>query len=139
MRFAIDVTTLCPSIPHDDVLANLHNALLVNSIPTLTINGICDMTEHVLRRNLFEFNKEYFIQTSGTTIGTKLAPCCANLFLSMLERDMFDQYPIKPSIWLHYIDDIFMIWNESEDKLKDFLVYINTVNPAIQLTHTHSF
>ena len=76
----IDVTALCPSIPHDDGLDNLHNALLVNSIPTLTINGICDMTELVLRRNVFEFNKEYFIQTSGTAIGTKLAPCYANLF-----------------------------------------------------------
>ena len=70
----IDVTALYPSIPHDDGLANLRNALLVNSIPTLTINGICDMTELVLRRNVFEFNKKYFIQTSGTAIGTKLAP-----------------------------------------------------------------
>ena len=32
-----------------------------------------------------------------------------------------------------------MIWNDSEDKLKDFLVYINTVNPAIQFTYSHSF
>ena len=50
---------------------------------------------------------------------------------------MLNQYPIKPSIWLRYIDDIFMMWNESEDKLKDFLAYINTVNPAIQFTHTY--
>ena len=40
----------------------------------LTINCICDMTELVLKRNVFEFNKEYFIQTNGTAIGTKLAP-----------------------------------------------------------------
>ena len=54
---------------YDDGLANLRNALLVNSIPTLTINGICDMTEIVLMRSVFEFNKKYFIQTSGTAIG----------------------------------------------------------------------
>ena len=76
----VDVTALYPSIPHDDGLANLRNALLVNSIPTLTIDGICDMTELVLKRNVFEFNKKYFIQTSGTAIGTKLAPGYANLF-----------------------------------------------------------
>ena len=52
---------------------------------------------------------------------------------------MLNQYPIKPSIWLRYVDDIFMIWNESEDKLKDFLAYINAVHPAIQFTHAHSF
>ena len=32
-----------------------------------------------------------------------------------------------------------MIRNESEDKLMDFLAYINTVNPAIQFTHAHSY
>ena len=49
----IDVTAPYPSIPHDDGPANHRNALLVNSIPTLTINGICDMTELVLKRNVF--------------------------------------------------------------------------------------
>ena len=32
-----------------------------------------------------------------------------------------------------------MIWNDGEDKLKDFLAYINAVIPAIQSTHPHSF
>ena len=61
------------------------------------------------------------------------------MFLSIFERAMLDQYPNKPSIWLRYTDDIFMIWNDSEDKLKDFLAYINTVNPAIIITHAYSF
>ena len=97
------------------------------------------MTELVLKRNVFEFNKEYFILTSGTAIGTKLAPGYANLFLYIFERDMLNQYHIKPSIWLRYICDIFMIWNQKEDMLKDFPAYIKTVNPAIQFTHAYSF
>ena len=32
-----------------------------------------------------------------------------------------------------------MILYESEDKLKDFLTYINTVNPAIPFMHVYSF
>ena len=51
---------------------------------------------------------------------------------------MLNHYPTKPSIWPRYVDDIFMIWNDSKDKLMDFLAYINTVNPAIQFTHAHS-
>ena len=31
------------------------------------------------------------------------------------------------------------MWNESEDKLKDFLTYINMINPAIQFTQAYSF
>ena len=59
----IDATAIYPCIPHDDGLANLRNTLLKNTIPTLTINGICDITELVLRRDVFDFNKEYFIHT----------------------------------------------------------------------------
>ena len=51
---------------------------------------------------------------------------------------MLDQYSTKPSTWLHYIDDIFMMWNESEDRLKYFLAYINAVDTAIQFTHAYS-
>ena len=64
---------------------------------------------------MFEFNKKYFIQSSGTAIETKLARGYANLFLSIFERNMFNQYSTKPSIWLRYVDDIFLIWNDSED------------------------
>ena len=48
MLHAIDMTPLCPSFPHDDGLANLRTALLENSIPTLAITSICDVTEFVL-------------------------------------------------------------------------------------------
>ena len=32
-----------------------------------------------------------------------------------------------------------MIWNESEDRLRDILRHVNTVNPAILFTHVYSF
>ena len=56
-------------------------------------------------------------------------------FLSAL----LNQYPIKPSIWLRYIDDIITMWNESEDKLKNFFTYFNMIKPAIQFTQAYSF
>ena len=97
------------------------------------------MTELALRRSVFEFNKEYFIQTNGTAIGAKLAPGYANLFLSIFELDMLDQYPIAPSIWLRYIVDIFMIWNDSVDKLKSFShKLIRSTQPFSSRTHIPS-
>ena len=102
----IDVTVIYNSIPHDDGLANLRIALLEFLITTCGINCICDLTELVPKRIAFEFNKEYFIQTSRTAIETKLALGYANLFLAIFERDSLT-YANKPSIWLSYIDDIF--------------------------------
>ena len=57
---------------------------------------------------MFELIKEYFILNSRTAIATKLATSYVNLFLSVFARDLLDHYSIKPSIWLRYIDDVFM-------------------------------
>ena len=96
--------------------------------------------QHVdLTLNLCFSHHLYIYIYISSAIETKLASGYANLLLYIFQRDMSDLYPNKPSIWLRYIDEIFMIWNESEDKLKDFLAYIVSVNLAIQLTHASSY
>ena len=96
------------------------------------------MTELVVKRNVFPFIKGYLIQTSWTAIGTKQAQDYVNLSLFISERHLLDLYPNKPFILLRYIDDIIMIWNDSQDEHKDFLTYINAVKPVIQFTHAYS-
>ena len=122
-----------------DGLANLCTVSLENSTPSVTIFSICDMTELVLKRNVFQFSMEYFIHTSGTAIGTKQAPSRANLFLSVFEHALLGLCPIKPSTWLRYIDGIFVVWTKSEDKLTGILIFINTVIQVIQFRHVCSF
>ena len=39
---------------------------------------------------------------------------------------------VKPSVWLRYIDDIFFIWNESEEKLDEFLENLNNFHPNLK-------
>ena len=117
----------CGILGHRAVTSMVHNILL-----------LCLVSEG-LKGNVLEFNKEYFIQTSGTDIWIKLALHYAYLFLFKFSIYLLDQYPIKPSTWLRYIYNIFTIWKESEDEPNDFLAYSNTVNPAIQLTHAYSF
>ena len=40
------------------------------------------MFEIVLRYNIFEFNKELFIQLIGTAMGSRPAPSYANIFMA---------------------------------------------------------
>lgn len=49
-------------------------------------SGTLKISELVLKKNVFEFN--YFLQMSGTAIGTKMAPAYANIFMSVFERDL---------------------------------------------------
>ena len=36
------------------------------------------------------------------------------------EANALENAPFKPHTWLRYIDDIFMIWTEGLDNLKNF-------------------
>ena len=56
-----------------------------------------------------EFDGKHFLQKRGTAIGTRMAPAYANIFMHDLESRLLDLAPVKPFLWLRYIDDIFMI------------------------------
>ena len=61
-------------------------------------------------------------QKLGTAIGTKFAPPYANLFMAGLETNIFSDTNVQPLLWLRYLDDIFCIWTDGLEKLKEFLV-----------------
>ncbi|KAJ8031266.1 Deleted in malignant brain tumors 1 protein [Holothuria leucospilota] len=106
----IDVVALYPSIPHTNGLRALGDFLRECQLPTKVISGILKMSELVLFKNVFEFNSEYFLQMSGTAIGTKMAPAYANIFMSVFERVLLSGSCNQPYVWLRYIDDVFVIW-----------------------------
>ena len=104
----------------------------------IVVNGIHNMTEMVLKKNVFEFNSECFLQISGTAIGTKMAPAYANIVMSIFERKLLTGSCNKPLVWFRYIDDIFAIWTYGEEKLKDFMLYINSIHSSFQFTCNYS-
>ena len=85
LHVTFDMMSLCPSIPHDFGLCPLKDFLLDRSLLTIVVNRIHNMTELVLKKNVFEFNSECFLQTSGTAVGTNMAPAYANIVMSIFE------------------------------------------------------
>ena len=98
-------------------------------------NTILEFSELVLNSNQFKFLGQHYLQMSGTAMGTKMAPSYANLFMSVLEKQMLSSYKYKPLVYFRYIDDIFMIWTDGEDSLNDFLTHCNNQNKDIQFEH----
>ena len=58
--------------------------------------------------------------------------------MDKVEREFLELEDIKPWVWLRYIDDIFFIWTESENKLESFLQRLNTFHPNLKFTHKKS-
>ena len=89
---------------------------------------VLSFAELVLKSNNFEFNER------GTAIGTRMAPSYANIFMDRLERRLIQNAEVKPHIWWRYIDDIFIVWTEGEEKLKQFIDYLNNAHDTIKFT-----
>ena len=127
-----DVVGLYPSIPHDDGLQALYEKLEERTDKRVPSTDLVEMTEFVLKNNFFEFETKIIQEFSGRGIGTKFAPPYACLFMDRKENDFLDSEIVKPWLWLRYIDDIFFIWTEGEDKLEGFLNHVNNFYPNLK-------
>ena len=67
-------------------------------------------------------------------MGTRMAPCFASLFMGKHDMDFPDSCDKTSLIWLRFLDDIFMIWDHSEQDLQDFISKINNFHDTIKFT-----
>ena len=96
------------------------------------------MAEFVLKNNFLEFDSKVKQQISGTVIGTNFAPPYACIFMDKVEIDFLEMKAVKPLVWLRYIDDVLFIWNESEEKLNEFLENLNNFHPNLKFVSEKS-
>ena len=135
----LDVTSLYSNIPHNDGIKACQHFL--NSKPSnggISTESLCELISTVLTKNHFQFNGDNYLQIMGCAMGTKMAPNYASLFMGKFEEDKLNQYHLQPLIWLRFLDDIFLIWEYSEDELLDFIKYLNSAHPSIKFTYQYS-
>ena len=100
----------------------------------MTIDTLLELAEIALKNNICQFNEKTLKQLRGTAIGTKFAPPYAIIFMADLEERILKDIELKPRIWWRYIDDIFFIWENGEDSLKQFIETLNACHPTIKFT-----
>ena len=88
--------------------------------------------------NYFTFANLCFQQIKGTAMGAAFSPTIANIYMSSLINKFMLTQSTTPLILTRYIDDIFMIWNDSIDTLNTFLMKLNSFHPSLKFTHTYS-
>ena len=134
----LDVSSLYTNIPTNEGINACRIALDKRTDKCVPTESICDLTRMILTMNNFVFNNEHFIQQHGTAMGTRMAPAYANLFMGEFERKSLQNYTDKPYLWLRYIDDSFMVWTHGQEKLDDFIKYLNNIHPTIKFTSERS-
>ena len=86
--------------------------------------------------NILKFNNEFWIQLIGTSMGTRVAPTYANIFMGKLEKEILSNCPqhLQPFIhtWQRFIDDILIIWTGTEEQFSEFFNFLNSYHPTMK-------
>lgn len=134
----IDVVSLYTNIPHVEGLQSLNEYLDSRPFPhSPSSKFLIDLAEIVLTKNYFSFENNFYHQIKGTAMGTRMAPSYANLFMGAIETKFLNNEPLKPLLWLRFIDDIFVVWPHSLDNLQVLLQRLNQFS-CLKFTHTIS-
>ena len=140
-KFLFSVVWCCWVIPTYTSRGRLEN-IEIFSRKTCRPVGImwklCRLAKIILKNNYFELGSHMYHQLLGIEIGTKFTPNYTNIFMAALEENLFKELKFKAYIWLLYLDDIFCIWTEGLEKLKEFLNFLDEFYPSLKFNMDYS-
>ena len=79
----------------------------------------------------FGMGSDIYRQEEGLAMGSPLSPVLANLYMEYFEEMALGSTSLKPSMWLRYVDDSFILWPHQED-VQILLDHVNSIRPSIQ-------
>ncbi|KAK3090867.1 hypothetical protein FSP39_015326 [Pinctada imbricata] len=130
----MDVTSLYTNIPHEEGIEACRKVWDLRQNKRPSTESLVKLLERTLKLNNFMFNGDHYLQINGTSMGTKMAPSYANIFMGDFEDRLLRQAPSKPLSWLRFIDDIEMKWTEGRERLDEFIDFTNKFHPSIKFT-----
>ena len=134
----VDVESLYPSIPQDEMLEIIYEQMhQKRHLILCDTNLIMKLLHTCVNYNYFQFANFSYQQIHGTAMGAAFSPTVANIFMSVTLQRFLNTRQQKPLILARYIDDIFIIWPNSET-LPDFITALNNFHPKLRFTHEQS-
>ena len=116
--FTMDITSLYTVIPNDEGLRALKHFFDQRTVKEPSSETLLRLAELVLTLNCFSFGGNYYKQTNGVAMGTKMGPSYANLFVGFIEHQFFSQYHgPKPQLYGRYIDDCIGATSSTKEEL----------------------
>jgi hypothetical protein len=122
---SLDVVSLFTRVPLEDTLR-----LLAEKFDEYTVQ----LFHHVLTTTYFQYHGEFYEQSDGVAMGSPLSPAIANLFMEDFEERALSSAPLKPTLFLRYVDDTFVVWPHGRSSLDHFLDHMNHQHSSIKFT-----
>nr|XP_022909662.1 uncharacterized protein LOC111420848 [Onthophagus taurus] len=127
MLVNFDVESLFTRVPVKDAVDGLRQKLIPEGLPKY----VPGLVEYCLSSTYFSWKGEFYEQCEGAAMGSPLSPVIANFCMEMFEEEALKK---SPKLWLHYVDDSFVIWQHGKEQLQEFLDHLNSQHPMIKFT-----
>ena len=139
------VIGLYTNIPQNEGLQSLSDALCEQVLPQVPSGYVVRLMEILLKYNIFQWDRQLFLQTIGTAMGSRPAPTYANIFMArMMDSKITElikqcsENNINLNFMKRYLDDIFSIFVGRSSKLHILLEELNKLHPTIKFTLKHT-
>jgi hypothetical protein len=93
-----------------------------------------EILEVCLKTTYFQVDDKFFQQKDGMSMGKALSPVVTNIYMEHFEELALKAAAHRPSLWLRYVDDTFVILSHDPDRLQEFFCHINGIRTTIQFT-----
>jgi hypothetical protein len=82
----IYVTSVYTNIPHENGIATCRKIWEQRTVQEPPTECLVEMLTLVAKHSNFTFDGNHYLQLNGTAMGTKMAPCYANISMGNLEE-----------------------------------------------------
>lgn len=130
---SLDVVSLFTNIPMDIVKENIDKRWNeIRKYTSLPLSDFHDGIDLTLSHNYFMWESNFYLQKTGTPMGSCLSPSIADLVMDILLDTVIQKLPFEVPFVKKYVDDLITAIpiGSEEQILRDF----NSYHPQLQFT-----
>ena len=134
---SLDVENMFPSIDNERGLETVRNKLETRRNKSPPTDCIVEALEIVLTSNNSIFNHQHLVQTNGSATGSKNSCSYSDLALEPIDDEIYhasNTFFRELITYFRYRDDCFLLWNGSLELLKQFVYFVNILDPSLRFT-----
>jgi hypothetical protein len=131
----MDIKDLYVNIPVNDTLLVTNKLLKENHRDKNIIKEIMSILRMILNQNYFQHNEKFYKPRYGVAMGSPLSSTMAEIFLQRLEQNRIKHLEDeKITYYNRYVDDIFIIYNQTRITPQCLLEHFNKQQKSLQFT-----
>lgn len=132
--FTLDIESLYTNVPITGGIRAVSEAFLRHHDPKRPDLTVLTLLRLLLENNEFLFDNQLYLQKHGVSMGSVFGGSYASIFVGQWEANAIVAFPLKPRLWVRFLDDIFGVWDHSHEDFLAFTSHLNTFDNNIKIT-----